>query len=81
MIMQSDDFKFFIKNHDILLKKYLNKYIVIKDSNVLFCGDSFKDALSKALDGGLELGTFIIQLCSEEESGYTQTFHPRVIFA
>lgn len=37
--------------------------------------------LSKALDGGLELGTFIIQLCSEGESGYTQTFHSRVIFA
>ena len=81
MIMKNDDFKFFIENHDILLKRHLNKYIVIKDRNVLFCGDSFKDALSKALDGGLELGTFIIQLCSEGESGYTQTFHSRVIFA
>ena len=57
--MQSDDFKFFRENHDVLLKEYFNKYIVIKDRNVLFCGDSFKDALSKALDGGLELGTFI----------------------
>ena len=79
--MQSDDFKFFRENHDVLLKEYFNKYIVIKDRNVLFCGDSFKDALSKALDGGLELGTFIIQLCSEGESGYTQPFHSRVIFA
>lgn len=79
--MQSDDFKFFRENHDVLLKEYFNKYIVIKDRNVLFCGDSFKDALSKALAGGLELGTFIIQLCSEGESGYTQTFHSRVIFA
>ena len=79
--MQSDDFKFFRENHDVLLKEYFNKSIVIKDRNVLFCGDSFKDALSKALDGGLELGTFIIQLCSEGESGYTQTFHSRVIFA
>ena len=79
--MQSDDFKFFRENHDVLLKEYFNKYIVIKDRNVLFCGDSFKVALSKALDGGLELGTFIIQLCSEGESGYTQTFHSRVIFA
>ena len=79
--MQSDDFKFFRENHDVLLKEYFNKYIVIKDRNVLFYGDSFKDALSKALDGGLELGTFIIQLCSEGESGYTQTFHSRVIFA
>lgn len=65
MIMKNDDFKFFIENHNILLKRHLNKYIVIKDRNVLFCGDSFKDALSKALNGGLELGTFIIQLCSE----------------
>ena len=47
--MQSDDFKFFRENHDVLLKEYFNKYIVIKDRNVLFCGDSFKDALSKAL--------------------------------
>lgn len=81
MIMKNDDFKFFIENHDILLKRHLNKYIVIKDRNVLFCGDSFKDALSKALNGGLELGTFIIQSCSEGESGYTQTFNPRVIFS
>ena len=33
------------------------------------------------MNGGLELGTFIIQLCSEGESGYTQTFNPRVIFS
>ena len=65
----------------LIPKRHLNKYIVIKDRNVLFCGDSFKDALSKALNGGLELGTFIIQLCSEGESGYTQTFNPRVIFS
>ena len=79
--MQSDDLIFFRDYLDVLLIDYFYLYFVIKDRNVLFCGDSFKDALSKALDGGLELGTFIIQLCSEGESGYTQTFHSRVIFA
>lgn len=80
-MMLEDEFKYFKDNHDALFAEYPNKYIVIKDKKVLFADDTFEDALSKAINGGLEVGTFLIQLCSAGESGYTQTFHSRVIFA
>lgn len=81
MKMLEDEFKFFRDNHDALFSKYPNRHIVIKDKKVLFDDDSFGGALKKAIQGGLEVGTFIIQLCSAGEDGYTQTFHSRVIFA
>lgn len=79
--MLEDEFKFFKDNHDALLAQYPNKHIVIKGKKVLFSDDTFENALSKAVENHLEVGTFIIQLCSAGESGYTQTFHSRVIFA
>lgn len=79
--MLEDEFKFFKDNHESLFVEYPNMHIVIKDNKVLFSDDTFEGALAKAVTGGLEVGTFIIQLCSLGESGYTQTFHSRVIFA
>lgn len=79
--MLENEFKFFKDNHERLFRDYPNKHIVIKDNKVLFSDDTFEGALGKAIAGGLEVGTFIIQLCSAGESGYTQTFHSRVIFA
>lgn len=79
--MLEDEFKFFKDNHETLFGEYPNKHIVIKDNKVLFSDDTFEGALNKAIGGGLEVGTFIIQLCSAGEGGYTQTFHSRVIFA
>lgn len=79
--MQDEDFKYFKENHEDLLKVYPNKYLVIKDKKILFFEDTFEEALTKAIDGGHDVGSFIIQLCSAGEGGYTQTFHSRVIFA
>lgn len=79
--MLEDEFKFFKDNHDSLFKEYPNKHIVIKDKKVLYSDDTFEGALSLAIAGGLEVGTFIIQYCSAGVEGYTQTFHSRVIFA
>ena len=78
---QSDDFRYFIDNHDKLLNCYRDKLIVISDSKVCFAADSFEDALNQAIEGGLELGTFIIQECTEGDSAYTQMFHSRAVFA
>lgn len=79
--MLEDEFKYFKDNHDYLFEKYPNKHIVIKGRKVLHADCTFEESLLWARDNGLEVGTFIIQLCSAGESGYTQTFHSRVIFA
>ena len=79
--MLEKEFNFFKKNHDALFARYPDKYLVIKGEEVLFYEDTFDEALQKALQQKLEIGTFLIQLCSEGNSAYTQTFHSRAIFA
>lgn len=77
---QSEDFKFFLKHHDELLKDYDGKYVVLKDRQVIASGITFEDALENAIATGAQPGTFIIQLCTEGDSGYTQKFRSRAIF-
>ena len=70
MNRQSDDFKYFLDHHDELLKQHRNKFVVISDRHVRFADDTFERALKKALDGGLEMGTFIVQECTEGNAAY-----------
>ncbi len=79
--MLQSDFKYFTDNHDSLYREYPDKYLIIKDGRVLFAEDSLEAALEKAVGGGLEVGSFLLQFCSEGDKAYTQTFHSRVIFA
>ena len=81
MCTQSENFKYFLDNHDVLLNRYDNKFIVISNKNVCFAADTFEEALALALDNGMTMGSFIIQQCTEGDSAYTQTFHSRAVFA
>ena len=75
-----DNFKYFTEHHEEILRDYRDKFIVLKDQSVVFAEDTFELALERATKQGLELGTFLIQQCTEGESGYTQIFHSRAIF-
>lgn len=79
--MLETEFRFFKENHDKLYMDYPNKYLVIKGEKVLFSEDTMEEALERAISSGLQVGTFLVQLCSEGDKAYTQTFHSRVIFA
>lgn len=79
--MLEDEFKYFKENHEYLFEKYPNKYLVIQNKSVVETADSFEKALIAANHNGLELGTFLVQLCSKGEEGFTQSYHSRVIFA
>lgn len=64
------DFKFFLENYDRFYREYGHKFIVIKNKVVLGAYDSVSvavDITSKAYP----LGTFIVQECNGDESGYT----------
>ena len=78
--MLEKEFKFFRENHASLYAKYPNKYLVIKNEEVLFASDSFASSLDWAVQKGLIAGEYMVQLCSEGDSAYTQTFHSRAIF-
>jgi hypothetical protein len=77
---QSEDYKWFIENHEELVNLYKNKYVVIKNKEVIATADTIEQGIEKALDMDCELGTFIVQLCTEGDSAYTQKFYSRAIF-
>ena len=79
--MLEDEFQFFKENQQKLFAEYPNKYLVIKDKTVILDANTFEEALCNAENQGIELGTFLIQLCSKDNESYTQTYHSRVIFA
>ena len=78
-IMLEQEFKYYLDNQAELVKKHLNKFLVIKDQKVVSVHDTkeaaYNDATSK-----YELGTFLIQHCLPGTLGHTQTFHSQVIF-
>lgn len=77
--MLEKEFNFFKNNRKSLIKKYKNRYVVIVGENVV--GDysteeeAYFDSVAK-----YELGTFLIQLCSEDDSSMIETFHSQVIY-
>lgn len=73
------EFKYYIENQKKLVKKYNNKYIVIKNENVIGVYDSEIEAIQKTSENE-PLGTFLVQKCEPGKESYTQTYHSRVIF-
>lgn len=73
-----DNFNYYLEKHDEIVKKYLNKFIIIKDRQIIDSYDTFEEAVAES-SKKYELGTFIIQKCSEDLSELTQVFHSRVL--
>lgn len=79
--MCNENYKYFETHLDELCKRYNNKYIVLKDCNVIGAYDSFDEAYDKTVEKE-DLGTFLIQLCSKDESLTTSSFYSNnVVFA
>jgi hypothetical protein len=71
------EYQYFLKNKEYLKTKYLDKYIVIKGTNILGVYDTQKEAIVNSIKDN-ELGTFLVQLVSGDDSSLSQTFHSRV---
>ncbi|MGO9202910.1 MAG: hypothetical protein ACLQM8_20510 [Limisphaerales bacterium] len=74
------EFKYFLDNHDALVKQHLGKVVVIKDCQVI---GAYNDELEAVRETSKKhpLGTFLVQKCEPGNESYTQTFHSRVSFA
>lgn len=74
---QKTDYEYFINNKDKFLTEYPDKFIVIKDKQVIGVYDDQVAALTDTTKTH-ELGTFIIQQCS---AGFddVQVFRSRVV--
>jgi hypothetical protein len=80
MSMLDKEFQYYLDSQNELVKKYNGRFIVIIGKEVIGDYESYEQALFETMKQH-ELGTFLIQECTEGEEAYTQTFHSRVVFA
>lgn len=73
-----DEFDFYLKNQSEFVEKFLGKYIVLKNHEVLGAYNTNIEAYTET-EKIHALGTFLIQLVEEGNESYTQTFHSRVL--
>ena len=64
------DFRYFKKNYDAFYKKYGHSFIVIKNEEVIGVYKTFEQAKDETVKKE-KPGTFCIQECTGDESGYT----------
>lgn len=68
--MREQDFNWFVENYMNLYDEYGHKFIVIKNKSVLGVYNDVAEAV-KITSETEELGSFIVQECNGDESGYT----------
>lgn len=78
--MLKDEFLYYLENQRQLVEKYNNKFIVIKNKEVIASYDREDVALFETQKTH-EIGTFLIQKCTDGTGAYTQTYHSRVVFS
>ena len=74
------EFQYYLDHQTELVEKYLGKFIVIKDQQVV----GVYEAELKAVEETAKiypLGTFLVQQCEPGQESYTHVFHSRVAFA
>lgn len=69
-LQRKRDFDYFVENYQYLFQKYGHKFLAIKNKTILGSYDTELDAI-KETSKTFPLGTFIVQECNGNESGYT----------
>ena len=57
--------------YDFFYQKYGHKFFAIRHKTILGIYDNFDNALADNISKGFPVGTFIVQECTGDESGYT----------
>ena len=77
--LQEEDFEWFIEHYKELYKKYGVTYIAISNKKIIGTYQSYAEGVYRAQELGYKLGTFIVQYCNGDESGYTSyVYHSEV---
>jgi hypothetical protein len=77
MTMQEQDYEYFLENTARFYKEYGQRFLTIKNQNVIGVYDSFNDALDNTLKKE-PLGTFLIQECLENRGKAANYFQGNV---
>lgn len=67
---QNEDFEWFLENYEGLFEQYGDCYLLIRNKRVICTCDSYAEGVKKG-DSLFERGTYIVQHCNGDESGYT----------
>lgn len=67
---RTKDFEYFLENYNKFYKDYGHKFIVIRNEQVIGVYESAIDAINNTSKTH-PIGTFIVQECNGDESGYT----------
>jgi len=57
------EYRFYLDNRNVLLKKYQNKFVVIKGKRFIAAYDTYESALTES-EKSFPAGTFLIQHCT-----------------
>lgn len=68
--LQEADYKWFLENYTQLFEKYGTSFLAIKEKQVLGTYSSYAEALHET-EQTEPLGSFIVQYCNGNETGYT----------
>lgn len=68
--MQDRDYEWFLSNYDRIFDEYGVSYVAIKDGQILGSYPSYADGVRETMKQH-PLGTFIVQFCNGNSSGYT----------
>lgn len=77
--MLEKEFQYYRDHQKELAQQYNDKYIVIIGEEVVGVYDSEIEAYNKTKESH-KVGSFLIQLCTNDPNTYIQTFHSRVSF-
>ena len=72
----NSELDFFIRNQEWFYMLFPDRYVAIKNHQVVALGDSLTDVVADAVARGHQLGTFQAQLCGKDASCYTAHIHP-----
>lgn len=71
--MQEVDFHWFLEHYQELYEEYGKCYVIVKNKHVLGVSKTMIEGVKQA-EQTEEPGTFIVQCCNGDESGYTAHF-------
>lgn len=65
-----EDFQWFLSQYDSLFQRYGHKYFVIQNQKILGVYNDHSQAVKSTMKD-YTIGSFIVQECNGDESGYT----------
>ena len=68
--MQDTDFEWFKENYSDIFSKFGNSFVAVKNNTVIGSFSTFAEAYEKTCEKEVP-GTFIVQLCNGDETGYS----------